>query len=138
MGLCFVSTLNVNGHKFDPQAHSCVFLQTSSFKKGYEVLNLSTSQISISRDVVFHEHIFPFSIPKLTNVISSGIYFPSTTNSDFDFNTTENNTTNTPLVNIEFSQTSPLSHDTNTTDTIVPESLISESNLVDVSTDVPT
>lgn len=59
LGLCFVSTLNVNGHKFDPQAHSCTFLRTSSFKKGYEALNLSTSQILISKDVVFHEHIFP-------------------------------------------------------------------------------
>ncbi|XP_073290519.1 uncharacterized protein [Primulina huaijiensis] len=30
--------------------------------KGYRVLNLQSRKISISRDVVFHEHIFPFAV----------------------------------------------------------------------------
>lgn len=47
-------------------------------------MNLSTSEMSISRDVVFHEHIFPYLVPDLQNVISSGIYFPSISACDFD------------------------------------------------------
>lgn len=61
-----------------------MFLGYSSFKKGYKVMNLSTSEMSISRDVVFHEHIFPYIVPDLQNVISSGIHFPTTPSCDFE------------------------------------------------------
>lgn len=32
--------------------------------KGYKLLNLSTNTVFVSRDVVFHEHIFPFASNK--------------------------------------------------------------------------
>ncbi|XP_073305810.1 uncharacterized protein [Primulina huaijiensis] len=37
-------------------------MDTPVYKKGYKVLNLQSRKISISRDVVFHEHIFPFVV----------------------------------------------------------------------------
>lgn len=59
--LCFVSTPSVHRLKFDPKADPCVFLGYPFNIKGYKVLNLHTRKVSISRDVVFHEPVFPFS-----------------------------------------------------------------------------
>ncbi|XP_075101908.1 uncharacterized protein LOC142177332 [Nicotiana tabacum] len=40
---------------------SCVFLGYPFAKKGYKLYNLETKQFIVSRDVVFHEDVFPFS-----------------------------------------------------------------------------
>lgn len=57
--LCFVSTLNKDRHKLSQRANASVFIGYASGYKGYRVLDLDTNVISISRNVVFHEHIFP-------------------------------------------------------------------------------
>jgi hypothetical protein len=59
--LAFVSTLSRDRNKFHPRATACVFLGYPQGMKGYKLLNIYTNYIFVSRNVVFHEHIFPFA-----------------------------------------------------------------------------
>lgn len=55
-----MSTLANDRNKFTHRPQSCVLLGCPPGFKGYKVLNLETNTVSISRNVVFHETIFPF------------------------------------------------------------------------------
>ena len=59
--LCYVSTSSKNRHKFQPRSRPCLFLGYPAGFKGYKVMDLDTNAISVSRNVVFHEDIFPFT-----------------------------------------------------------------------------
>lgn len=59
--LVYSSTSSKNRHMFQPRAKPCVFLGYSAGYKGYKLLDLDTNEVLISRNVVFHEDIFPFS-----------------------------------------------------------------------------
>jgi hypothetical protein len=58
--LCFNSTLSQNRNKLDTRAVKYVFLCFQNGTKGFIVLNLKTRAVSVSRNVVFYEKIFPF------------------------------------------------------------------------------
>lgn len=59
--LCFASTFSNNRTKFAPRAKKCVLLGYPFGVKGYKVLDLSTYNVFISRDVIFHKDSFPFA-----------------------------------------------------------------------------
>ena len=59
--LCYGSTSPKQRHKFQPRSRACLFLGYPSGYKGYKLLDLETHQISISRNVFFHEDIFPLA-----------------------------------------------------------------------------
>ena len=58
--LYFSSTFVHNRSKFDPRSVHCVFLGFPFRIKGYKHLNLNSKRVFVSRDVIFHETVFPF------------------------------------------------------------------------------
>ncbi|KAL4353494.1 hypothetical protein GQ457_06G023630 [Hibiscus cannabinus] len=58
--MCFVATLKSSRDKFTGRALPGVFIGYASGVKGYKVYVLQTRSIVISRNVVFHEDVFPF------------------------------------------------------------------------------
>ena len=58
--LVFASTLSANCTKFQPQAHACVLLGYPMGMKAYKLYDIQAKKIIVSRDVIFHEDVFPF------------------------------------------------------------------------------
>jgi hypothetical protein len=50
-----------NSHKLQLRSTRCVFLGYSNMHKGFKCLVLSIGRIYISRDMIFHESVFPFA-----------------------------------------------------------------------------
>lgn len=81
--LCYATSL-LPKDKFSARANPCVFLGYSTTKKGYKVMNLDTRKFIVSRDVIFHESIFPYATPSLSlpvfppNMISNSCFLNQT------------------------------------------------------------
>lgn len=58
---CFQYLKPFNSHKFDFKIDSCTFLSYSPIHKGHKCLTIK-GKVLISRNIMFDEHWFPFSI----------------------------------------------------------------------------
>ena len=58
--LAIAATLNSERNKLSPRAVHFVFVGYPQGIKGYKLYNLQTRKFYVSRDLVFHENIFPF------------------------------------------------------------------------------
>lgn len=67
--LCFASTHHNRPSKFDAQSTRCLFLGYPYGTKGYRVYGQDKGRTFISRDVLFHEHVFPYSTRATTTPV---------------------------------------------------------------------
>ncbi|KAL0326887.1 UNVERIFIED_CONTAM: Retrovirus-related Pol polyprotein from transposon TNT 1-94 [Sesamum angustifolium] len=57
--LAFATNLQPHKSKFAKRAHRCIFVGYAPGQKGYKLFDLDDNVMLISRDVVFHEQVFP-------------------------------------------------------------------------------
>lgn len=59
--LVYARSTNTKGDKFDERGKPGVFIGYPHGQKGYRVLDTETNKITVTRDVMFVEDVFPFS-----------------------------------------------------------------------------
>lgn len=87
--LHFASTLPSNRSKFQPRAKARFFIEYLHEIKGYKVYDIRSKSFFVSRDLVFHEHIFPFqSISHSSDLVDCfpDLVLPIPTSDSLSFN----------------------------------------------------
>jgi hypothetical protein len=74
--LSYVTNLTPT-NKFDVCARHCIFLGYPISQKGYKLYDLTTHKFFTSRDVIFHEHIFPYTSPTPNSQLVMQLVYPS-------------------------------------------------------------
>ncbi|KAL0303101.1 UNVERIFIED_CONTAM: Retrovirus-related Pol polyprotein from transposon RE1 [Sesamum radiatum] len=100
--LCYVTNTSLSKTKFQLRAQKCIFIVYAITKKAYKLYDLISHQVVISRDVVFHEHIFPFAtIPPVTTSVPLPTGTPQT-DSEYTYDP-PTSSAHTPTYNSEVS-----------------------------------
>lgn len=60
---CWPNLRPYNARKLSFRSRQCVFFSYNNMHNGHKCLDWCTGRVYISRDVVFGEHVFPFSVP---------------------------------------------------------------------------
>ena len=58
--LCYVHQIRREKDKFGERSRRCVFLGYPHGQKGWRVYDIEKGECFVSRDVVFHENVFPY------------------------------------------------------------------------------
>ncbi|KAK4389825.1 Retrovirus-related Pol polyprotein from transposon RE2 [Sesamum angolense] len=97
--LYFASNTSPSKQKCDARAHKCVFLGCSQTHKAYKVVNLDTNLSFYSREVNFHEDIFPFHSVSTSGVPKSASLLPLYSADSDDDITPPTMPSSTPAIN---------------------------------------
>ena len=89
-------------HKFDERAKPGIFVGYPYGQKGYRIYDFKTHQIYVSRDVIFHESIFPYHDLPSPSFKNSITITPINDDGTFDYTTS-------PIVPIDVSSSDYIS-----------------------------
>ena len=96
--LCYAATQS-RTHKFSPRATKCVYLGPSPTQKGHTIYSLLTNSVTVNRDVLFYEDMFPLQEASPPNSPGDTRDFPIVNNSPHPQDDDDNHTCDTPQCN---------------------------------------
>ncbi|GJR76061.1 retrovirus-related pol polyprotein from transposon TNT 1-94 [Tanacetum coccineum] len=75
--LCYAALTRPHKDKFENKGVKCVLIGYPSNQKGYQLYNLNTQEVFLSRDVILEENFFPFKTPIEVIPMTFKLEYPS-------------------------------------------------------------